>query len=114
TLNAHVLAAIGDLNLKDVTPEHIDAVIEAARVKDGKPRPAVARNVARTLRAMFNAAIATETGGLEESPVQVSISRPMAGRGSQTRDRTATPAQVRALAALMPDHLALAVPLAAW
>lgn len=114
TLDAHVFDALGALNLKEVTPEHVEAVIEAAKHKGKTVSTSAARNVARTLRAMFNAAIAAEVGGLEENPVSVKIGKGTVARGHGLEERTATPAQVRELTALMPDHLALAVPLAAW
>src|SRR5699024_2645831 len=71
TLNAHVLAPIGHMNLKDVTPEHVEAVLEAARGKGKTASTSAPRNVARTLRAMFNAAITAEAGGVEENPVTI-------------------------------------------
>lgn len=114
TLNAHVLDALGNMNLKEVTPERVEAVIEGARLKGGKVSTSAARNVARTLRAMFNAAIAANVGGVELNPVSVQIGKSDKVTGDDLEERTATPDQVRELAALMPEHLAIAVPLAAW
>lgn len=110
TLATHVLTPIGDLNLKEVTPEHIDALLDEARLKG----ESAARNVARTVRAMFNAAITAQAGGVEDNPVKVKIGKGPVGQVADLDERTATPDEVRRLAAAMPDRLALSVLLAAW
>src|SRR5699024_10351413 len=74
-----------------------------------------AYNVSRTLRAMFGAAVATNAGGLEVSPVTpAAIPKVSTTRRKGEGDRTLDGAQVRALTEAMPDDLAIAVPLAAW
>ena len=108
-LNVHVLEKLGSRRLIDVTPDDIDATLDAVR-KRGGPWA----NVARTLRALFRAAISARVGGLEVSPVQVVIPKPAPAGEPVDPDEIASPAEVRKIAAAMPEHLRIAVPLAAW
>lgn len=109
TLKVHVLPALGDRRLVDVTTDDIDGLLQGVRGSGGPWA-----NVARTVRAMFAAAIAARVGGLIESPVHVSVPKPSARSRSLDVEQVATPAEVRAMTAAMPAHLAIAVPLAAW
>ena len=120
-LNAHILPTFGDTRLIDVTPESVDAFVEelknlpASRGAKGKASNGIWVNVSRVLRTMFNAAVEQKAGGLIESPVTVKIS-PKRDTTVEPLDSddVATPEQVRALADAMPDHMAIAVHLAAW
>src|SRR5699024_7695226 len=94
-LEVHALPIIGDLDLADVTAEDISEILQSVRGRDGKPAAGAGYNVARTLRAMFGAAVRAEAGGLRESPVTVTTSKPPRP-DLDAEDRTATPAQVRA------------------
>lgn len=114
TLEAHVFPRIGDMILKEVTPDHVEAVVDAATRQGKKHTPGAGRNVARTLRAMFNAAIAADAGGVEVNPVDPNLLKVEKTTGKGLSGRTATPEQIRELTTLMPPHLALAIPLAAW
>lgn len=107
TLRVHVLDRIGDARLVDVTSEAINEL-----VADAKRRGAPVTNIARTLRALFNGAVEDPTTGLLESPVRLTIKKPVP---HELEDSTiATPEQVRALTAAMPAELQIAVPIAAW
>lgn len=107
SLTAHVLDVLGDLRLVDVQPEQVVAVLAGI---DG---PSARRNAALALRAMFNAAVRRNAGGLTISPFHEEV-------GDYQRSTKAgrfemiTPATVRALTAAMPEWLALVVPLATW
>lgn len=108
TLDVHVLPVLGDRRLADVTPEDIDALLEGVRAARGPWS-----NVARTVRAMFSAAVAARVGGLTASPVRVSV--PKVGPAEEIdSEQVATPAEVRAMTEAMPKRLQIAVPLAAW
>lgn len=69
-------------------------------------------NVKQTVRTLFQAAVRDGVGGLQESPVRLTVTKP------QARDlgdaNVATPEQVKELADAMPSYLSLAVYLAAW
>lgn len=108
TLNAHIRPAIGTRPLVDVTKEDIDATINAAK----KSGTSAARNVYRTLRAMFNSAAKVQAGGLETSPVAAG-KLPTASR-ARTDAETPTAEEITKIANLMPDQYRLAVELAAW
>src|SRR5699024_2846708 len=53
TLDVHVLPVLGDKRITDVTPEDVDELLETVRAARGPWA-----NVARTVRAMFTAAVA--------------------------------------------------------
>lgn len=108
TLNAHILPPLGHELLTDVTPEKIDACIAVAT----KSGIGASRNVARTLRAAFNAAVAIGAGGIESSPVQVKI--PKKATGTRQDDEVPSLEEVSALAGAMTPETELAVLLAAW
>ncbi|CAM3584573.1 site-specific integrase [Occultella aeris] len=109
TLDVHVLPTLGDVRMVDVVPEDIDVLLKAVRAKRGPWA-----NVARTVRTMFRAAVAAKIGGVTVSPVNVSIPKDTRASASIDTEEVASPAEVRAMAAAMPQHLRIAVPLAAW
>jgi integrase len=110
TLDAHVLPAIGDKRLVDVTQDDVDAML--ARLKG---KPGAWANAARTTRSLFLAALSARAGGLAESPVNITIPKPAKSRENTVRDTDlATPAEVRAMAAGMPEAFRAGVLLAAW
>ncbi|WP_160297623.1 tyrosine-type recombinase/integrase [Demequina salsinemoris] len=110
TLKAHILPALGSKRLIDVTPADIDAMLDKLVMM-----PGAWTNAARVTRSMFLAAVAAGAGGLAVSPMRTAIAstrkrakRPLA------RTEVATAEQVAELTTAMPEHLAIAVPLAAW
>lgn len=110
TLDAHVLPAIGDKRLVEVTDDDVQAIL--AKLKG---KPGAWANVARTVRSLFLAAVSARAGGLTESPVNISIPKPAKSRETSVRDTDlATPAEVWAMAAGMPDALRIGVLVAAW
>ncbi|MGC4174281.1 tyrosine-type recombinase/integrase [Demequina sp.] len=110
TLDAHVLPAIGAMRLAEVSQDDVDAML--AKLKG---KPGAWANAARTTRSLFLAAVSARAGGLTESPVSITIPKPVKSRETTVRDTDlATPAEVRAMAAGMPPALAIGVLLAAW
>lgn len=116
-MDAHVLPALGDTGLRQLTPAEIDVwlsdlrKIPASRYAGAKGN-GVATNAARTLRTCLNSAV--RAGHLDASPFRAPIPRAGRVRPGDAHDDVATPAEVAAMAAAMPPHLAIAVPLAAW
>lgn len=114
---AHVLPTLGDVPLRLLTPAEIDVwLAELRRLPStryaGAQGNGVATNAARTLRTCLNSAV--KAGHLAVSPFRAPIPRPGRVRPGDAHDDVATPAEVAAMAAAMPPHLAIAVPLAAW
>jgi len=107
-LNAHVLPVLGDIFLTQLTADMIQTMLDNI----GEPIPR--RNAARTLQTMLNFAVKTKAGGLAASPFQYELPRPKNTRGRIDREKIATPEEIAALTAAMPQELALGVPLAAW
>lgn len=108
TVNSHILPSLGNKPLTDVTPDDIEDCVATA-MQSGA---GASRNVARTLRAMFNAAVAIGAGGLESSPVKLKISK---GTSNARQDEEVPSLEeVNGLAAAMPPDTRLAVLLAAW
>lgn len=105
TLNAHVLEAIGDKRLTDVTADDITAIAR-------KATPSVARNIVRTLSAMFNAAIQADAGALTVSPVPA-VELPRTRRVHGDESGFATLEEIKLIADAMPQQLRAAVWLAA-
>lgn len=108
TLRAHVLPALGDIPVRAVTTEQIDAVIAAAGAGS---KAGAARNVARALRAMFNVAVERQVGGLSVSPVKVKNS--MTAAPQRADEEIPNLAQVRALIAAAPEDVRLGIQLGA-
>lgn len=109
TLDRHILPALGDSRLVDVTPEDVQDMVEAADVAK-----ATRDNITRVTRAMFLSAVNAKAGGLTESPVRVVVRKPQTRTLSADDDAIPSPAEVAQLAAAMPARLGLAVLLAAW
>jgi integrase len=109
TLKVHVLEAIGAKRLIDVTTDDVAAVLSSVRERRGPWA-----NVVRTLRALFGAAIDAQIGGLKVSPVRVRMPKAEPSDKRIDTDEVATPAEVREMTEAMPEHLRIAVPLAAW
>lgn len=105
TLNAHVLDLMGDKALHEVTQDHITGLV-------ADMTPSVARNVIRTISAMYGAAIKAGVGGVTRAPTTLlSIEKPRRAHGDESYH--ATPEEVGRLAAGMPAQLRAAVWLAA-
>lgn len=73
----------------------------------------VAPNVVIVLRSMINAAVRAKAGGLESFDFP-SAPKHRRVRPEDEKGDVALAGEVRAFAAAMPDHLRIAVPLAAW
>ncbi len=117
-LRTHVLPELGSTRLVDLTPQQVAAHLAALRAKPSKRHPGarangVAPNAARVLRSCLNAAVRRPDIGLAsfafpEAPSQTQV------RPEEEDGDVATPEQVAAMAAAMPEHLRAAVLLAAW
>ena len=105
-MKCHVLPAVGNMRLVDVTRDLIDGIDRGLVTMSG------ARNNARiALSSMFNKAV--EQGYLKESPVHLASVKRRKHRGIMS-DHLATAGEIPLFAAGMPDRLKLAVFLAAW
>lgn len=116
-LKVRILPALGDVPLQAITPRMIEALMDDVRAQPSARYPGAHNNgittsTATVLRASLNAAVKAER--LEISPFRRPTAAPARVRPGSPRDDVATPAQVLDLTAAMPEHLALAVPLAAW
>lgn len=105
-LDRHIIPAIGEKRLGEVTQEDVDRLLRSCKTAS------LTANTGRTLRSMYRTAVERRIGGLTEMPFRVRI---QGVRSAPTLDssKVATPAQVRALADAMPARLALSVMLAA-
>lgn len=109
-LRVHILPALGSARLVEVTSAQIDKALTIARDNGGNYA-----NLARTLKSMFRAAVEHPDTGLTESPVKVTVQKQSLDKQrSEVRSKYVDPDGVRELTALMPEPLAVAVPLAAW
>ena len=106
TLDVHILPAFANTYLADLKQEQVDKLLEMVEEASG---PAAARNVARTLRAMFNHAVAAKAGGLTKAPFKVTVRKSPV----KTAEEIPTPQDVTAISAAMPEDLQLAPVLAA-
>lgn len=118
-LDVHILPVLGDKRLVDVTEDDVTALVEKLKAMPSKRHTGaktngVWANAARTLRAMFNSAVDVKAGGLTASPVKVAVPKTVRVEKVESDTDVATPAEVRAFTEAMPDHLAIAIPLAAW
>ncbi|WP_168217950.1 tyrosine-type recombinase/integrase [Occultella kanbiaonis] len=117
-LRTHVLPELGATRLVDLTPGQVAAHLATLRAKPSKRHPGarangVAPNAARVLRSCLNGAIkrpdiALASFAFPEAPSQTPV------RPAEPDGDIATPGQVAAMAAAMPEHLGAAVLLAAW
>lgn len=115
-LRAHVLPVLGQARLIDIESSDIDELIAGVRARPSKRNPkakanGVAPNVLRTLRACLN--VAVKRGLLPVSPVRAEAParrvRPVDPDGD-----VATPEEIEAMTQAMPEHMRIAVQLAAW
>ncbi|WP_162802903.1 tyrosine-type recombinase/integrase [Ornithinimicrobium avium] len=117
-LKNHVVPQLGEVRLVDLTTElvaeHLAALaaLPSKRHKGARTN-GIAPNAAIVLRSCINAAVKSRAGGLEaftfpEAPKHRRV-RPEDEQGD-----VASAEEVRALGEAMPDHLRIAVPLAAW
>lgn len=101
TLNRHIIPALGDRYLSEVTQEQVDQLLELTKEKSGE---GARRNVARTLRALFRHARENKVGGLESVPFKVSTPKsPL-----KPADDVPLPREVVAISKQMPESLKLA------
>lgn len=118
-LSAHVLPTLGNVRMVDLTGEQVAELLAELRAQPSQRHPGstlngVAPNVARVLRSCLNTAVKRRAGGLTsftfpDAPTHARV-RPTAPSGEDI----ATPDQVAAMTAAMPEHLRISVPLAAW
>lgn len=117
-LKNHILPQLGDVRLVDLTPatvaEHLATLARLPSKRHiGSRRNGIAPNTAIVLRSCINAAVAAGAGGL------TAFQFPPAPKHRRFRPEdeqgdVATAEEVKALTEAMPDHLRIAVPLAAW
>lgn len=117
-LRNHVLPELGTVRLVDLTPEIVAAHLSDLRRKKSKRHPnaasnGIATNSAIVLRSMINAAVKQKVGGLTTFAFP-EVPPPSRVRPDDPSGEVATAAEVEAMAAAMPAHLRIAVPLAAW
>ncbi|QGH68284.1 hypothetical protein [Pseudactinotalea sp. HY158] len=115
-LRAHVLPVLGEARLVDNSPEGVDELIAGVRARPSKRNPkakanGVAPNVLRTLRACLN--VAVKRGLLTVSPVRAEVPARRV-RPAEPDGDVATPEEIEAMTQAMPEHLRIAIPLAAW
>lgn len=115
-MDAHLLPALGDRPLGTLTPADVERVVADLRALPAARHPGargngVAAPAARCLRACLNAAVAARK---LDARIPVPVPPERRVRPDDDGADVATPAQVAALAAAMPDHLRIAVLLAAW
>lgn len=106
TLSRHILPALGQKRLGEVTQDDVDRLLRSRKT------PAVRTNVSRVLRSLYLAAVDQGEGGLNAVPFRLHVPKPQVARGLDS-SKVATPEQVRALAEALPDYLSLAAYLAA-
>lgn len=116
-MHSHVLPELGDVYLRNLTPDEIADWVAALRKRPatrykGASSNGVAINAARTLRSCLNAAV--RAGVLDASPFRTTIPKPPRVRPGDDRDDVATPAEVAAIRAAMPEQWRVAIDLAAW
>lgn len=115
-LRAHVLPVLGGARLIDIEPSDIDELIAGVRARPSKRNPkakanGVAPNVLRTLRACLN--VAVTRGLIPVSPVRAEVPARRVRPADPDGD-VATPEEIEAMTQAMPEHLRIAIPLAAW
>ena len=106
TLNAHIIPALGDTPLAKVDQGAVDKLLSQVSIKSG---PSASRNVARTLRAMYNYAVNEGAAGMTQPPFKVSVAKPKHRADSEIP----TPAEVTLISQNMPEETRLAPLLAA-
>ena len=106
TLDVHIIPAIGNKNLASVDQGLIDALLSSVAKDSG---PSASRNVARTLRAMYNYAVKEGAAGMTQPPFKVTVPKSRL----KTTDEIPTPAEVTLISQHMPEATRLAPILAA-
>ncbi|WP_158288594.1 tyrosine-type recombinase/integrase [Ornithinimicrobium flavum] len=117
-LKNHVLPQLGDVRLIDLTTdlvaEHLAALARLPSKRHaGARRNGIAPNSAIVLRSCINAAVKARAGGLQTFSFP-EVPKHRRVRPEDAQGDVATPDEVRALTEAMPEHLRIAVPLAAW
>ncbi|MDQ3357853.1 MAG: site-specific integrase [Actinomycetota bacterium] len=117
-LKNHVVPQLGDVRLVDLTTELVaDHLAALARLPSkrhaGARTNGIAPNASIVLRSCINAAVKSRAGGLE------TFTFPEARKHRRVRPEdeqgdVATAKEVKAFTEAMPEHLRIAVPLAAW
>ena len=106
TVNVHILPMLGERPLTKITNDDVAECVTKAKDSGA----GASRNVVRTLRAMFNAAVLAGAGGLTESPVKVKFEKGSSRRRSDSEIPEVE--EVNALARAMTPETYLAVVLA--
>lgn len=106
-INAHVIPDLGTRPLRAITEDEVTAWYDRKHSEHGS---GVTRALVMTVRAMLNEAV--KAGRLDRSPVDLPGTTKY--RATKTGNHLATSDQVAALALAMPEHLCIAVHLAAW
>ncbi len=117
-LKNHVVPQLGDVRLVDLTTELVAAHLAAlARLPSkrhaGARTNGVAPNASIVLRSCINAAVKSRAGGLETFTFPEARKHRRV-RAEDEQGDVATAEEVKAFAEAMPEHLRIAVPLAAW
>lgn len=117
-LRNHVWPALGDVPLVELTTKQVADHLGLLASQPSKRHPkarvnGVTPNVVIALRSCINAAVKAKVGGLE------SFTFPDAPKHRRVRPEdvhgdVATPDEVSAMTEAMPEHLRIAIPLAAW
>lgn len=106
TLSRHILPALGQKKLGEVSQDDVDRLLRSRKT------PVVRTNVSRVLRSLYLAAVDQGEGGLTAVPFRLHVPKPQVARCLDS-SKVATPEQVRALAEALPEQLSLAAYLAA-
>lgn len=117
-LRNHVLPTLGHVRLVDLTPQQVADLLTELRSRPSARHPgAKANGITHTttivLRSMINAAVKREIGGLTSFRFPEAVGHVRVRPAEEDGD-VATPTEVAAMAEAMPEHLRIAVPLAAW
>lgn len=117
-LRNHVLPTLGEVRLVDLTTQQVSDLLAELRTRPSVRHPgAKANGVTHTttivLRSLINAAVKREVGGLTAFRFPESVGH-VRVRPAEEEGDVATPAEVAAMTEAMPEHMRIAVPLAAW
>lgn len=119
-MNAHVLPALGAMQLNEISQDHIRNLVDQIRLLPSKANPnarkgvnGVAPNVVRTLRSCFNDAIERGVGGIKESPVKIEMETRKV-RADESKGEVASVSEVWGFYDAMEPSLRLAVLLAGF
>lgn len=117
-LRNHVLPTLGEVRLVDLTTQQVADLLTELRSRPSvRPPGAKANGVTHTttivLRSLINAAVKREIGGLTAFRFPEAVGH-VRVRPAEEEGDVATPAEVAAMTEAMPEHMRIAVPLAAW